>query len=117
VAARDHARRFRFVPLRSPYGAELAQQFGLSSENPDTYVAIINGIAMFRSDATLAILARLPRYGWTGILRVVPRAWRDRVYDIVARNRYRWFGRYDACALPTPALAALVLRERPAADR
>src|SRR5881394_2332795 len=65
VATRDTARRFSFVPLQSPYGVKLAQRFGLSMENPATYVAIIDGVPMFRSDATLAILARLPRYGWT----------------------------------------------------
>ena len=113
VAARDTARRFRFVPLQSPYGAELAVRFGVSTEIPDTYVAIIDGIPLFRSDATLAILARLPRHGWTRVLRVVPRALRDGVYDLVARNRYRWFGRYDACPLPPAEFAARVLRERP----
>jgi predicted DCC family thiol-disulfide oxidoreductase YuxK len=116
VATRDKARRFRFVPLQSPYGAELAARYGLSTENPDTYVAIIGGVAMFRSDATLAILTRLPRYGWARVLRAVPRVLRDGVYDIVARNRYRWFGRYDACPMPPAGFAARVLRERPEAD-
>ena len=37
-----------------------------------------------------------------GVARVLPRALRDRAYDVVARNRYRWFGRYDQCALPPP---------------
>jgi predicted DCC family thiol-disulfide oxidoreductase YuxK len=113
VAMRDQARRFRFVPLQSKYGAQLAAQHGISTENPQSYVALIDGIARFRSDATLAILERLPRYRWTRMLRAIPRAWRDRVYDLVARNRYRWFGRHDSCALPPPGFAPLVLQEPP----
>ena len=113
IATRDTAQRFRFVPLQSPYGSELANRFRISTENPDTYVAIIDGVPMFRSEATLAILARLPGYGRIRLLRVISLALRDGLYDLVARNRYRWFGRYDSCPLPPPALAALVLCEPP----
>jgi predicted DCC family thiol-disulfide oxidoreductase YuxK len=45
------------------------------------------------------------------VLRGVPRALRDGVYDFVARNRYRWFGRSDTCLMPTPELASRFLRE------
>jgi predicted DCC family thiol-disulfide oxidoreductase YuxK len=115
VATRDTARRFRFVPLQSPYGAVLAARFRISTENPDTYIAIIDGVARFRSDATLAILARLPGWRWTRLFRVIPRPIRDACYTLVARNRYRWFGRFDACPLPPPAFAAQVMSEVPQA--
>lgn len=63
-----------------------------------------------RSDAALAILARLGG-GWraAALLRVVPRPIRDLVYRFVARRRLAWFGRLDACRIPTPAERARFL--------
>ena len=114
VAARDGG-HFRFVPLQSDYGHLLAQRFGIPADDPDTYSVVIGGKPAFRSDATLAILARLRCYGWTRIFRLVPRRLRDAVYNLIARNRYRWFGRHDACRLPDPGLAARVIERIPAA--
>jgi predicted DCC family thiol-disulfide oxidoreductase YuxK len=114
VAARDRDELFGFVPLQSPYGRHLASQVGISVENPETFVAILDGAVAFRSDGALGILARLPGFRWAAALRVVPRALRDRAYNLIARNRYRWFGRYDACRLPSPSLAARVIEELPA---
>ena len=61
------------------------------------------GKVLKRSDAFLAIMQSLGGI-WTlfGVLRIVPRAWRDMVYDRVAKNRYSWFGKKDYCRLPTP---------------
>jgi predicted DCC family thiol-disulfide oxidoreductase YuxK len=55
-----------------------------------------------RSDAVLAVLDDL---GWrrlAAVARALPRALRDRGYELIARNRYRWFGRYEQCTLPPP---------------
>jgi predicted DCC family thiol-disulfide oxidoreductase YuxK len=57
--------------------------------------------ALVRSEAALRILGQLPGWRWTFLLRAVPNAVRDRLYDLVARNRYRWFGRLDVCIVPT----------------
>jgi predicted DCC family thiol-disulfide oxidoreductase YuxK len=54
------------------------------------------GRAYVKSEAALRIARELPRWQWT----FVPRVIRDAIYDFVARNRYRWFGRRDACMLP-----------------
>src|SRR5580704_2359028 len=113
VAAHDRAARFRFVPLQSAYGRQLAERHGISVEAPDTFVAIIDGAASFRSQAWLNIMARLPGFGWTGILRIVPRPLRDAAYDLIARNRYHWFGRTDRCERPPPDLAARVIEDIP----
>jgi predicted DCC family thiol-disulfide oxidoreductase YuxK len=66
-------------------------------------VAVTSGGKIwFKGDAPLAVWRDLPRWRWTGVLRIVPRAVRDFVYDRIARNRYRLFGRYDRCMVPTP---------------
>ena len=115
VAAHDPAGQFRFVPLQSSLGQHLAARHGISIDQPETFVAIIDDVALFRSEAALAIAAKLKGLRWTQVLRIVPRAARDAIYDLVARNRYRWFGRYDQCELPSPALRARVIEEVPSA--
>jgi predicted DCC family thiol-disulfide oxidoreductase YuxK len=64
-----------------------------------------DGRAYFRSDAPLHVARRL-RFPWPLLfaLVIVPRPLRDRVYDVIAARRYRWFGRQDVCMLPTPQL-------------
>ena len=116
VAARDRAERFRFVPLQSPYGRQLAGRYGIAVENPQTVVAVSDGVATQRSDAAIAVLLRLPRYGWVRMLRAVPRPVRDALYDLIARHRYAWFGRYDRCPRPPAELAARVIEEVPGAE-
>jgi predicted DCC family thiol-disulfide oxidoreductase YuxK len=113
VAAHDPAGRFRFVPLQSRFGQLLASKHGISVDQPETFVAIVDGVASFRSEAALAIAAKLDGLRWAKVLRVVPRAVRDAIYDLVARNRYRWFGRYDRCELPSAALRSRVIEEVP----
>ena len=61
------------------------------------------------SATLVAAIEIVSRFGgaWSLIrwLRVIPRSWRDRLYDLIAGNRYRWFGRHDYCAMPDPKLA------------
>jgi predicted DCC family thiol-disulfide oxidoreductase YuxK len=109
VATRDVAQRFRFTPIQSDYGTRLAQTFGIDPSDPDTNAVIHGGVAYFKSDAALTVLASLPGWHWTRVLRRVPKPVRDAVYSLVARNRYRIFGRYDACFVPDAAMRARVL--------
>jgi predicted DCC family thiol-disulfide oxidoreductase YuxK len=97
VAARDVARRFRFTAIQSGYGRRLAQAFGIDPEDPDTNAVIHGGVAFFKSDAALTVLSHLPGWEWTRVLRVLPKALRDAVYNLIARNRYRIFGKYETC--------------------
>jgi predicted DCC family thiol-disulfide oxidoreductase YuxK len=65
---------------------------------------------LLRSDAVLAALAAAGRHRWLAVLlRAVPRRLRNGAYDFVARHRYAWFGRADACRLPSPAVRARFL--------
>jgi predicted DCC family thiol-disulfide oxidoreductase YuxK len=99
VAARDVDRRFRFTAIQSDYGSRLAQAFGIDPADPDTNAVVHDGVATFKSDAALTVLSLLPGWGWVRVLRAVPKARRDGVYNLIARNRYRIFGRYEACFL------------------
>jgi len=100
VAARDRDRRFRFTAIQSPYGRRLAQAFRIDPQDPDTNALIHGGLAYFKSDAALTVLSMLPGWGLTRLLLAVPRPLRDAVYDLVAKNRYRIFGKYDECFVP-----------------
>jgi predicted DCC family thiol-disulfide oxidoreductase YuxK len=108
VLARDAAARFRFAALQSPFAAEILTRHGRDPRDLDT-VYLVLGLGrpderlLRKSDAVLWILREL---GWpwrmTAALCVLPRTLRDLGYDLVARTRYRLFGRYDACPLPEP---------------
>ncbi len=102
----DHQDRLRFAPLQSPFATALLQRHGLDSRDLDTvYVAIDPGETservLARSDAILLLAKELGGV-WRlfEIGKLVPRFLRDKVYELVARNRYRVFGKYDACMLP-----------------
>ncbi len=109
VIARDTARRFRFTPIQSPYGTRLAQAFGIDPQEPDTNAVVHGGKAHLKSDAALTVLSSLPGWGWTRALRAIPKPLRDAVYSLVARNRYRIFGKYESCFVPDAELRRRVL--------
>ena len=109
VARRDAAWRFRFTAIQSPYGTRLAQAFGIDPQDPDTNAVIHGGEAFFKSDAALTVLGALPGWGWVRALRAVPKPLRDAVYNLVARNRYRIFGKYEACFVPDAEMRARVM--------
>jgi predicted DCC family thiol-disulfide oxidoreductase YuxK len=111
VIARDPNATFRFVAVQEPYGLALAQRLGIDTAFPETNAAILAGRAYFKSDAAIEILSRLPRWWWVRVLRIAPRMLRDAVYDMVARNRHRMFGRTETCLLPTPELARHFLHD------
>lgn len=109
VVARDVRRRFRFTAIQSPYGTRLAQAFGIDPEDPDTNAVICGGVAHFKSDAALTVLSALDGWRWTRILFAVPKPLRDGVYRLVAKNRYRMFGKYEACFVPDAEMRARVV--------
>lgn len=102
--ARDTNKRFRFASRQSPVGHELMGRHGLDPDRDDSIVLIEGDRAWLRSSAALRIARRL-RWPWPILfgLILVPRFLRDYVYDRIAANRYRWFGRSDVCWLPNDA--------------
>ncbi|MGY2052071.1 thiol-disulfide oxidoreductase DCC family protein [Methylobacterium sp. JK268] len=113
VVARDPGGRWRFVPVQSRFGRDLAARFGIDPEAPETNAVLRDGRVHFKSDTVAAVLGDLPGWGWVRGLARLPRPLRDWAYDRVARNRYRLFGRHAACTLPPPTLAARILTEAP----
>jgi len=104
--------RVRFASLQSAYGRARLREHGLDPDALDTLVLVDEGRAYTRSTAALRI-ARFLRAPWPllAALLVVPRALRDALYAVVARNRYRWFGKREACFVPTPEVRARFLEE------
>lgn len=104
---RDPKERLRFASLQSEAGKALLTEHGipLPEGEPDSIVLVTKGRAYDGSGAALRIAARLS-FPWPllATLLVVPWFVRDIVYYFIARNRYRWFGRTEACRVPTPEL-------------
>ena len=110
VLRHDRRGHFRLASVQSEAGRALCRRFGVDPDNPDTMLVIEGDRARRDSDAVLAIAEGL---GWPwralGGLRLVPRGLRDALYRRVARNRYRLFGRREACWVPTPAQKERIL--------
>ena len=104
----DRRDRFRFASLQSEFANGLLKRHGVDPHDLDTvYVVKDHGQSdeslLARSDAILYMLAELGgAWKLTGIGRVLPKGLRDAFYKIVARNRYRVFGKHESCMLPEP---------------
>ena len=115
VIDRDPAGYFAFASIQSASARDALVRAGADSKRLDlSSVLLIEGTRVYdRSTAALRIARHLSgAWPLLVVLRVVPRFIRDAVYDWVARNRYRWFGRRpdeDACRIPTPELRARFL--------
>jgi predicted DCC family thiol-disulfide oxidoreductase YuxK len=106
VVRHDPAGYFRFAALQSETGRSLLEQHGLDSESFDTFVVIEDGRAHIRSHAFLALIPHLSGpWRLLRVLALVPRPLLDRGYAIIVQNRYRWFGKQDACLVPSPELS------------
>ena len=109
IIDRDHQQLFRYASLQSDFGQQVKEQFG-KGEELDSVLLLKEGQLLQKSDAALAIAGQLDGFWFLlKVFRVVPRPIRDAVYSWIARNRYRWFGKQDACRIPTPELKALFL--------
>lgn len=103
VLSHDRQKRFRLASMQGQVGSALYRRFGIDPANPDSII-VVDGDRMQRdSDAVLSIYAGL---GWPwkafSVFRLVPRVLRDPLYLLIARNRYRLFGKRDSCWLPAP---------------
>jgi predicted DCC family thiol-disulfide oxidoreductase YuxK len=102
IIRRDRRKTFRFAPLQSDAGQALLERFGMPKDSLDSFVLIEDNRVYTKSTAALRLCKRMPGL-WTALYVgiAVPRPVRDAVYDWIARNRYRWFGKKDACMLPS----------------
>lgn len=103
----DHDKKnmFRFASLQSDSGQTLLKKFGLNNESFDSIILIDNEKYLTRTSAVLRIVKNFPGF-WKllYIFIIVPPAVRNLLYDIIAENRYKWFGKKDSCRVPTPEL-------------
>jgi predicted DCC family thiol-disulfide oxidoreductase YuxK len=102
----------RFTPLQSPAGARLLREYGFDPEDAKSFVLVADGKPYVKSDAAIRV-ARHLRGGWRliGAIKIIPRPIRNWTYDVIARNRYRWFGRSEGCMVPTPELLSRFVEE------
>ena len=106
---RDSEALFRFAPLQSDVGQALVSRCELEGEDSIVLVEE-DGRCYVRSEAALRIARRMDgAWPLLSAFLLLPRPLRDAAYRFIARNRYRWFGRQDACRLPTPDLRARFL--------
>ncbi|MGD9627684.1 MAG: thiol-disulfide oxidoreductase DCC family protein [Pyrinomonadaceae bacterium] len=107
VIARDKAGYFKFAPLQSEIGEELSTRHGIDKIETDSVIVIENERVYTHSSAALRIARHLDGiWSWAYVFVIVPKPIRDLLYRLFARNRYRLFGRQDACMMPTPDVRA-----------
>jgi predicted DCC family thiol-disulfide oxidoreductase YuxK len=105
VIRHDPAAKFRFAAIQSEIGREIFQSHGLDPADLQTFVFISDGKMHVRSDAAIEVVSRFGgAWRFFTVFRLVPRVARDWIYSVIARNRYRWFGRKDVCMIPTPEI-------------
>jgi predicted DCC family thiol-disulfide oxidoreductase YuxK len=111
VISHDKQAYFKFAALQSDTAQTLLSQMRISPEAmPDSVVLIDENTMHIKSDAALYIARRLNGpVKYLYYLIFVPQWLRDPVYDLIARNRYAWFGRKSSCMVPTPEIKSRFL--------
>jgi predicted DCC family thiol-disulfide oxidoreductase YuxK len=101
VIRHDHEGYFKFAPLQSEAARRLVSGFKFQVSNFDSIALVENNSVVFKSTAALRIARKLGAL-WPLLYAfiIVPRPLRDAAYSWIARNRYRWFGKRDACMVP-----------------
>lgn len=110
VIKHDKKRMFRFASLQSTFGESILKKFSLPADTFNSFILLSDNKIYIRSTAALVVAKKLSAsikllYGFI----IVPKFIRDFIYDVVAKNRYKWFGKKEACWLPTAELKDLFL--------
>jgi predicted DCC family thiol-disulfide oxidoreductase YuxK len=111
VIKHDKKNLFSFASLQSESGQKLLEAYSLPKTEFNSFVLIENGKAYTKSNAALMVAKKLHGpvrflYG----LKIVPAFIRNAVYNLIAKNRYKWFGKKDSCMIPTPSLQTRFLK-------
>ena len=103
VLKHDKRRAYRLLAAQTPVGQALYAHYGLGGDDYQSNLLIQSGQVFIKSEGSIRMAEGL---GWpwriAAVFRLLPLAWRDWLYDGVARNRIRWFGRGEVCYLPAP---------------
>mgnify|MGYP000247332177 FL=1 len=102
IIRHDHGRRFRLASVQSNEGQAILAYFGYPTDYYDTMLVVRGGVCFEKSDAFFVVMGELG-FPWKAALvfKALPKRLRNWLYDRIARNRYRIFGKYDVCLLPT----------------
>ena len=105
VIKRDPGNVFKFAPLQEKQGALLLKTYAIDIQKLESIVLIENEKVYIKSSAALRITKKLSGL-WPlfFVLLIIPSFIRDGIYDIIAKNRYKWFGKKEQCMIPTPGL-------------
>lgn len=108
----DPEKHFKFAPLQSDFGQKILRQFNKNTEDFDSVILLKNNQLYQKSAAALEITKHLSGFWkYLAIFGILPNFILNFFYDIVAKNRYRIFGKSDACRMPTPDLKERFLVE------
>lgn len=110
IIKHDPKHYFRFASLQSELGQQFLQQNGLSADTFDSFIVWEDGKYYTESTAALRVVRKLNGL-WSGLYTFIllPAFIRNSVYKLIARNRYRWFGKKEVCWLPTAELNSLFI--------
>lgn len=110
IIKNDEKKFFVFASLQSDVAKEILLQFSTKKLNLDSIIYIENGALYEKSTAALKIAKQL-RFPWPifYLFIIIPPFLRDKIYNLIAKNRYKWFGKKDSCMIPTPDLKSLFL--------
>ena len=102
---------FRFVALQSDLGKEIIKHIGIDATKIDSIILYEPGIAYYyKSNAAIKIAETLGEFlSMIWIFKILPLSIRDLVYDYIAKNRYKWYGKKESCMLPTPEIQSKFL--------
>ena len=103
IIKRDKKKQFLFASLQGKAGNKLLQKFDLPANLFNSFVLVEGDKVYTRSTAALRVAKKLSG-GWKLLygLMIVPGFIRNAVYNLIAKNRYKWFGKRDECMIPTP---------------
>lgn len=103
----DHDKKnvFRFASLQSDAGQTLLKKFNLNVKDFNSIILVENDKFYERSSAVMKIVRKFPGlWKFLYLFIIIPPPVRNFVYDIIADNRYKWFGKKESCRVPTPEL-------------
>ncbi|WP_405098442.1 thiol-disulfide oxidoreductase DCC family protein [Oceanobacillus sp. FSL H7-0719] len=109
IIQRDQKKQFKFASLQGEAGQKLINKYN-SPKNIDSLILLENNKVYYKSTAALRIAKQLKgMWKLLYIFLLVPPKIRDALYDIIAKNRYKWFGKKDSCMLPSPEMRSRFL--------
>jgi len=110
VIKQDNKAVFRFASLQSPFGLSVKEKFNLNHSNLNSFILVDEEKVFIQSTAALKVANYLGGY-WrvSYALIIIPPFIRDSVYAIIAKNRYKWFGKKESCMIPTQNINDLFL--------